>query len=74
MSADAALTTVAQSDLVAQQGRLIIALSAPPIWLDAFAFTISGPRPHSAGHVISCTESLIDEVRNCVEPHFRFRA
>ena len=44
MSADAALTTVAQPNLVAQQGRLIVALDAPPLRRGAFAFTISGPR------------------------------
>ena len=44
MSADAVLTTVAQPDLVARQGRVIVALGAPPIRRSVFAFTLDGPR------------------------------
>ena len=46
MSADAALTTVAQPNLVAQQGRLIVALDAPPLRRGVFAFTIGSRASH----------------------------
>jgi hypothetical protein len=74
MSANAALTTVAQPDLVAQKGRLIVALDTPPLRRGVFAFTVSGPRCASRAVSFHALHRWSAGARNLVEPYIRIRA